>query len=141
MTKNNSKTKKKSIIDVYPTVYGLDVVVANRYTTTKQINKLYETVDHKDFDEDDGTCLAYTQCGYNKATNRPIILVKYCSDTIQKDRDKKLDLINTCAHEAVHVCMRIYSKIREDVYKDDDNELLAYLLGWVTENIYKTWTK
>lgn len=140
MTKNNSKTKKKSIIDVYPTIYDVDIVVANKYTTIKQINKLYETVDHKDFDDDD-TCLAYTQSGYNKVTNRPIILVKYCSDTIQKDKDKKLDLINTCAHEAVHVCMRIYSKTGEEVYKDDHNELLAYLLGWVTENIYKTWTK
>lgn len=139
MTNRNSKTKK-SIIDVYQTIYNVDIVVANKYTTIKQINRLYETVEHKDFEGDD-TALAFTQSGYNKSTNKAIILVKYCSDTIVKNIDKKLDLINTAAHEAVHVCMRIYSKIEEEVYKDDRNELLAYLLGWVTECIYTTWTK
>lgn len=140
MTNRNSKTKK-SIIDVYPTVYNVDIVVANKYTTMKQINKLYETVDHKDFEEADDSVLAFTQPGYNKSTNKAIILVKYCSDSIVKTKDKKVDLINTAAHESVHVCMRIYSKIEEEVYKDDHNELLAYLLGWVTECIYTTWTK
>lgn len=139
MTKRNSKTKK-GIIDVYPTIYDVDIVVANKYTTIKQINKLYETVDHKDF-EDDGVVLAFTQPGYNKSTNKAIILVKYCSDSIDKTKDKKVDLINTAAHESVHVCMIIYSKIEEEVHKDDHNELLAYLLGWVTECIYITWTK
>lgn len=133
-----SKTKK-SIIDVYPTIYNVDIVVANKYTTTKQINKLYMTVDGKDFEDDD--CIAYTDRGYNRKTNKAIVLVRYCRDNNVVGLDKKLELINTCAHEAVHVCMTIYSKIEETVYKDDSNELLAYLLGWVTECIYKTWTK
>ena len=131
---------KKSIIDVYPTIYNVDLVVANKYATTKQINKRYETVNRTDF-IDDLECVAYTDVGYDKKTNRAIILVKYNHCTKNVGIDKKLDLINTCAHEAVHVCMDIYSKIGEGVYKDDSNELLAYLLGWVTECIYKTLTK
>ena len=67
------KNKKKSVIDVYPTIYNVDLVVANKYTTIAQINKHYETVDHKDFLDDDA--LAFTQPGYDKKTNRAIILV------------------------------------------------------------------
>jgi len=139
MLNRNSKTKKKSIIDVYPTVYNVDLVVANKHTTIEQINKRYKTIDDKDFEDDD--CICFTQPGYDRKTNRAIILVKYNHEYDIVGIDKKLDLVNTCAHEGLHVCMRIYSKIGEEVFKDDSNELLAYLLGWVTECIYKTLTK
>lgn len=133
------KTKKKSIIDVYPTIYSIDLVVANRYTTIEQINKRFETVEHKDFTDSD--CIAWTNVGYNKKTKNAVIIVKYCRDSDVVGVNKKYDLINTCSHEAVHACMFIYSKIGEDVYKNDSNELLAYLVGWITECIYKTLTK
>ena len=130
---------KKSRIDVYPTVYNVDLVVANKYTTIKEINRRYETVERKEFVDDD--CIAFTERGYDKKTGKAIILVKYYHPNIVTNIDKKLDLINTCAHEALHVCMTIYSKIGEDVYKNDSNELFAYLIGWVTECIYKTVSK
>ena len=133
------KKSKKSIIDVYPTIYNVDLVVANKYTTIKQINKYYTNVQNEEFEEDNS--IAFTERGYSKKTGKAIILVKYNKENNDTSVDKKLDLINTCAHEAVHVCMDIYSKIGESVYKDDSNELLAYLLGWVTECIYKTLTK
>lgn len=137
-TNNNSKTKK-GIIDVYPTVYNVDLVVANKYTTIAQLNKRYKTVDDKDFEDDE--CICFTQPGYDRKTNRAVVIVKYIHDYNVVGTNKKVDLVNTCAHEATHVCMKIYSKIGEDVYKDDSNELLAYLLGWVTECIYKTLKK
>lgn len=133
------KNKKKSIIDTYSTIYNVDIVVANKYTTIKQINKLYRPVEGDVFEDSD--CIAFTDIGYNRKTNAPVIIVKYVHSRSVVGVDKKIDLINTCAHEAVHVCMTIYSKIGEGVYKDDSNELLAYLVGWVTECIYKTWTK
>ena len=137
-TSNNSKTKK-GIIDVYPTVYNVDLVVANRYVTIAQLNKRYKTADGKDFEDDDYIC--FTQTGYDRKTNKAVIVVRYVHPYNAVGIDKNADLINTCAHEAAHVCMRIYSKIGEEVYKDDSNELLAYLLGWVTECIYKTLKK
>ena len=137
-TSKNSKTKK-SIIDVYPTVYNVDLVVANKYTSIAQLNKRYKTVDGKDFEDDE--CICFTQSGYDKKTNKAVIIVKYIHPYNVVGIDKNADLINTCAHEAVHVCMRIYSKIGEEVYKDDSNESLAYLLGWATECIYKTLKK
>lgn len=133
------KNSKKSIIDVYNTIYNVDIVVANKYTTIEQLNKRYKPLEGDLFEDSD--CIAYTDLGYDRKTNMPVIIVRYVHDNNIVGVDKKTDLINTCAHEAVHVCMRIYSKIGEGVYKDDSNELLAYLTGWVTECIYKTWTK
>ena len=133
------KNNKKSIIDVYPTFYDVDIVVANKYTTIKDINKRYKTVEGSDFEDDNS--IAFTDIGYDRKTDKAVIIVKYNHDSKIKGIDKKVDLINTCAHEALHVCMKIYSKIGEKVYQDDSNELFAYLLGWVAECIYKTLTK
>ena len=136
-TSKNSKTNK-SIIDVYSTIYSVDIVVANRYTTTAQLNKNYCSSNHEDLTDID--CTAYTERALDRKTDKPVIIVKYVKD--QKwCENKKLDLINTAAHEALHVCMEIYSYIGEDVFKNDSNELFAYLIGWITECIYKTWTK
>lgn len=136
-TDKKSKTNK-SIIDVYPTIYNVDLVVANKYTTIEQLNKVYCDINNEDLTDD--TSIAYTERGYNRKTNRPVIIVRYVKSAKWVE-DKKTDLVNTAAHEALHVCMNIYSKIEEDVYKNDSNELFAYLIGWVTECIYKTWTK
>lgn len=143
--KNNkdSKTSKhsrtnKAIVDIYETIYDIDIVVANRYTTVEQLNKTYCTINHEDLTDTDA--VAYTECVYDRNTDKACIIVRYVHDS-KHAKDKKLDLINTAAHEALHVCMDIYSKIGEDVYKNDSNELFAYLIGWITECIYKTWTK
>ena len=133
---------KKKYIDIYPTIYRVDLVVANEAVTLKDLQKKYTYVDGTELDENiTADCIASTSTCRDKETGKYIILVKYVADTKVKGIDKKLDLLDTAAHEATHVCMRIYSKIGEDVYKDDSNELLAYLLGWATECIYKTLKK
>lgn len=137
-TDKKSKTNK-SIIDVYKTFYNVDLVVVNKYTTIKQLNKVYCDIEHNDF-EDDDVCIAYTVRGYDRKTDRPVIIVRYVRQS-KWSEDQKSDLINTAAHEALHVCMDIYSKIGEKIFEQDSNELFAYLIGWVTECIYKTWTK
>lgn len=137
--KTNRKSKtNKSIIDTYETIYNVDLVVANRYTTIDQLNKTYCNVNQEDLT--DCESIAYTEIGYNRKTNKPVVIVRYVKNC-EWPVDKKLDLINTAAHEALHVCMDIYTKIGEKVYEQDSNELFAYLVGWVTECIYKTWTK
>ena len=137
--KTNKKSKTdKSIIDVYSTIYNVDLVVANKYTTIKQLNKVYCNIEHNDLEDDD--CVAYTERGYDRKTDKPVIIVRYVRQSKWAE-DQKSDLINTAAHEALHVCMDIYSKIGEKIFEQDSNELFAYLIGWVTECIYKTWTK
>lgn len=136
-TNRNSKTKK-SIIDIYETIYDVDIVVANEYTTIDQLNKKYCSIDGSDLTDQD--CTAFTQKCYNRTTNKASIIIKYCG-TPEHVQDKKSYIINTAAHEALHACMYIYSRIGEDVYKSDSNELFAYLIGWLTERIYNTFTK
>ena len=47
--KTNRKSKtNKSIIDTYETIYNVDLVVANRYTTIDQLNKTYCNVNQED---------------------------------------------------------------------------------------------
>jgi len=41
------------------------------------------------------------------------------------------------AHEALHVCSYVFQGI-DAKYNRDDDETLAYLLGWVVEQIHKT---
>lgn len=132
--KNNKK-----YIDTYSTIYGVDLVVANKNVTLKDLQNKYTYSDDRELDDID--CIASTSYCKNKNTNRYTILVRYNHDSKVKGIDKRLDFINTCSHEATHVVMAIYHYINEKIFPEDSNELLANLVGWATECIYKTWTK
>lgn len=134
------KTNKK-YIDTYKTIYGVDLVVASKNVTTKDLQKKYTCSNGEELKEDNDNYTASTTCCQDKYTGRYVILVQYYRDSPVKGVDKKLDFINTCSHEATHVAMDIYSYIGEKVFPEDSNELLANLIGWATECIYKTWTK
>jgi len=128
-------------IDVYKTIYNVDLVVANKDVTIKDIQKKYVNPNDSEYTEDDD-CIAYTSAPLkDRKTNQPVILIRYCRDSKITNIDKRLDFINTIGHEAIHAAMFIYSKIGEKVFVDDSNELLSYLVGWIAECIYKTWTK
>lgn len=131
----------KKHIDIYKTIYNLDIIVANKYVTMKDLNKTYKHIDDSDLTEDDDSNIATTYLCKNRNTNDSCILVKYHRDYKNKNVNKRLELVNTASHEAIHVVMAIYDFIGEKVYPGDNNELLAYLTGWVTKCIYDTWTK
>lgn len=132
--------KKKGIIDTYETIYSVDLVVAGSNTTLEQLKKLYTYADGEELDEGilDG-CGTTSRCR-RKSDDKYVILVKYSRNSNIKNIDKKLDRINTIAHEAGHVVLDIYDFIGQDVYTGS-SELFCYLLGWVTECIYKTLQK
>lgn len=127
-------------IDTYKTIYSVDLVVANKDVTLKDLQKKYSTHDDNPLPELED-CIACTIYGKNKETGRYTIIVKYNRDSKIKGVNKRLDLVNTAAHEATHVVMAIYDQIGEKVFPQDSNELLSCLIGWATECIYKTWTK
>lgn len=131
----------KKHIDTYSTVYGVDIVIANKAVTLKDLQKLYTYSDNVELDQDIMTDIASTSTCRNRKTNRYCILVKFNSNSIIKGQDKKLFLINTVSHEALHVAMDLYSFSGDKVNPRDSNEHLAYLVGWITEIIYKTFTK
>lgn len=133
-------TKRNKHIDTYKTVYGVDLVVANKYVTLEDLKKKYTKPDGEELDDNYLDSIAITGKCLDKKTNRSVSLVVLCNSNKDKEIDKKLDLINTAAHEAAHVCLDIYQYIAE--YNIiESQEPFCYLLGWATANIYKTWTK
>lgn len=128
-------------IDTYSTIYNVDIAVANKEVTFKDLQKKYKYPDDSELVENDDNPIAYAERLVDKNTGHAVILIKYCRDNDVKGVDKRADFINTIAHEATHAAMYIYSKIGEKVFVDDSNELLSYLIGWISECIYKTWTK
>lgn len=132
----DSKTNKARI-DIYSTIYDIDLVVANKYTNIEELKKDYiysDGVEIEDFPEYTAT----TSTVRNRHTGRYCVLVRYHRDSKDKSLDKHLDLINTAAHEAYHVMMDIFEACSIKVtYEEQENP--AYFIGWATTCILKTW--
>lgn len=133
MKKNN-----KAIINTYKTIYSVDIVVANKYTTLEQLQKLYCYYDNVELDKDIldgvGSC---SRCR-RKSDKHPIALIKWNADIpYYKVEDKKAYMINTMSHEALHAAIDIYEYMGQNI-TFDSTEPLAYLVGWITECIYNT---
>lgn len=129
--KNNNKAR----IDVYDTIYDIDLVVANKYVSIEDICKDYIYSNGEEI-EDFPNYTATTCTVKNKHTKRCCILVRYHKAPSDKSLDEFLDIINTAAHEAFHVMDGIYEACSIE-YKESENP--AYFIGWITECILKTW--
>lgn len=133
---------KKKYIDTYNTIYDVDIVIVNKNVTLKELRKTYCYSNGEELDDSMKSGVATTCRCKNKKTNRYCSLIVYNHDSTFKDADKRADLINTAAHEALHSALDIYSYIGEEsINPNNPNETLTYFVGWITEKIYKTWTK
>ena len=129
-----------SYIDIYETMYNVDLVVANKYTTIEQLNKEYSFSDDTDINKEILEGCASTCTCKRRSTGKYVLLVKFNRISKIKGIDKKSDLINTCSHEACHVALHIYEYIGAEV-SITNQEPYCYLTAWITECIYKTITK
>lgn len=131
---------KKSIIDTYETMYFIDIVVANQYSSLEELKELYTYSDGSELDNRilDGVCTTST-CK-RKSDNKNISLVKYNKQTAIKGLDKHADMVNTIAHESGHVVLDIYEYISQNICNCSP-EPFCYLLGYVAECLYKTFNK
>lgn len=137
---SNSKTKKKSRIDTYETIYYVDLVVANEYTTLEELKKLYIYSDGVELDGQIMENVACTATIIRKSDSKDCVLVKFNGYKGVKCVNKNTDIHNTIAHEAGHVCMDIYDHMHQSICPCSQ-EPFCYLLGWVTQCIYKTLKK
>lgn len=129
--------KNKARIDVYNTIFDIDLVVANKYVDIEEIRKDYVYSDGVEID-DFPNYTATTSTVRNKHTNRCAILVRFHKFSSDKSLNKQLDLFNTAAHEAYHVMADIYESCSiKFTYEDTENP--AYFIGWITACILKTW--
>lgn len=130
------KNKKARIDTYYCNIYGVYLVVANRYADIKDLQKLYRYANGEELDNPTDS-ISTTYLCKRKSDNALVLLVKYNRDSLVKSVDKTLDFINTCSHEATHVALDIYESISQNVCFCTP-EPFCYLVGWVTECIYKT---
>jgi hypothetical protein len=141
MKSNNSKTSK-SIIDTYTSIYPVELVVANQYTTLEELQKLYTYIDETELDDQitsEDSNATVTQV-YRKSDHKACCLVKYNNNKCSKFTNKREHYISTIAHEAGHVTLDIYEYINQNIC-NCSSEPFCYLLGWVTQCIYRTLTK
>lgn len=134
------KKQKKAIIDTYETLYGIDIVVANRQVNLERLQKLYTYPDGVVLDDFIIDSLATTAAVKRISDNKTCILIKDNKDSDVKSIDKKLDHINTIAHESLHAVLDIYDIIQQKVCTCTQ-EPMCYLIGYIAECVYKTLTK
>ena len=130
----------KSIIDTYTTIYFVDIVVANKYTTLDELKELYTYSDGVELDDAVMNSMCTTSTCIRKSDNKSVVLIKYNKDSDIKGINKTLDLINTVCHESGHAVLDIYEHMNQNVC-NCSSEPFCYLLGYVAECVYKTLTK
>ena len=134
------KKQKKAIIDTYETLYDIDIVVANRQVSLDKLRKLYTYGDGVMLDDFIADGLSTTAVVKRISDNKTCILIKDNKDTDVKSIDKKLDHINTIAHESLHAVLDIYNIIDQKICTCSQ-EPMCYLIGYIAECVYKTLTK
>ena len=134
------KKQKKAIIDTYETLYDIDIVVANRQVSLDKLRKLYTYGDGVMLDDFIADGLSTTAVVKRISDNKTCILIKDNKDTDVKSIDKKLDHINTIAHESLHAVLDIYDIIDQKVCSCS-SEPMCYLIGYIAQCAYKTLTK
>lgn len=130
---------KNKHIDTFETIYGVDVVIANKLVTVEDLRKLYvysDGAELEDYNYEAVTCTCK-----NKETGRFVILVWYRDMRLIKGESARMRYINAAAHEAFHVVNDLMDFSSEKIDPKNSNEFMAYMTGYFTERIYNTWTK
>lgn len=129
-------------IDIYPTMYGLDLAVCNTKCSNNDIKKLFVKLSKEELTDNDlnGDCKGYTINLLSRKDYTPTALVKILNTEGKTKKERDIDLLNTITHEATHVLLDTYSKMNENISLDYQ-EPAAYYMGWIVGNIYKTYFK
>lgn len=131
----------KKHIETFETIYGVDIIVANKYVTLDELRDIMTYADGYELEEEPSEYEAYTSTCKYKSTGRYCILVRHIKTTPFKDEKMRNRLINCAAHEALHVMINLQAYSNQKIDVKDSCEYLAYFMGWMTERIYDTWTK
>lgn len=131
-------------IDIYETMYDVNIAVCNRKCTDKDIINNFLTSDGKEITEEylstKPTTSAYTFRAIDKRNKYATFVVRILNVFGNTKLEKDTDLINTIAHEAMHVVLDTFNKMNE-VVSVHVQEPYAYYIGWLCECIYKSYKK
>nr|DAJ24332.1 MAG TPA: peptidase [Caudoviricetes sp.] len=131
-------------IDIYETMYDVNIAVCNRKCTDKDIINNFLTSDGKEITEEylstKPTTSAYTFRAIDKRNKYATFVVRILNVFGNTKLEKDTDLINTIAHEAMHIVLDTFDKMNE-VISVHVQEPYAYYIGWICECIYKSYKK
>lgn len=131
-------------IDIYETMYDVNIAVCNRKCTDKDIINNFLTSDGKEITEEylstKPTTSAYTFRAIDKRNKYATFVVRILNTYGKTKLERDTDLINTIAHEAMHIVLDTFDKINE-VVSVHVQEPYAYYIVWICECIYKSYKK
>lgn len=131
-------------IDIYETMYDVNIAVCNRKCTDKDIINNFLTSDGKEITEEylstKPTTSEYTFRAIDKRNKYATFVVRILNVFGNTKLEKDTDLINTIAHEAMHIVLDTFDKIGE-IVSVHVQEPYAYYIGWICECIYKSYKK
>ena len=131
-------------IDIYETMYDVNIAVCNRKCTDKDIINNFLTSDGKEITEEylstKPTISAYTFRAIDKRNKYATFVVRILNVFGNTKLEKDADLINTIAHEAMHIVLDTFDKIGE-IISVHVQEPYAYYIGLICECIYKSYKK
>lgn len=129
--------KDKSRIDVYNTIYNVDIVVANKYTKLEQLQQDYCFSNDEELNEDILNPCATCSICKNKHTNMSCCLIKDNHNLDVKNIDKFLDTIETIAHESMHAFIDIYNYV-DAAAQYNNPEPDCYFIAYIARCVAKT---
>ena len=131
-------------IDIYETMYDVNIAVCNRKCTDEDIINNFLTSDGKEITEEylstKPTTSAYTFRAIDKRNKYATFVVRILNTYGKTKLERDTDLINTIAHEAMHVVLDTFNKM-DEVVSVHVQEPYAYYIGWICECIYKSYKK
>lgn len=131
-------------IYIYETMYDVNIAVCNRKCTDKDIINNFLTSDGKEITEEylstKPTTSAYTFRAIDKRNKYATFVVRILNVFGNTKLEKDTDLINTIAHEAMHIVLDTFDKMGE-IVSVHVQEPYAYYIGWICECIYKSYKK
>lgn len=106
-------------IDIYETMYDVNIAVCNIKCTDKDIINNFLTSDGKEITEEylstKPTTSAYTFRAIDKRNKYATFVVRILNVFGNTKLEKDTDLINTIAHEAMHIVLDTFDKMGEIV--------------------------
>lgn len=131
-------------IDIYETMYDVNIAVCNRKCTDKDIINNFLTSDGKEITEEylstKPTTSAYIFRAIDKRNKYATFVVRILNVFGNTKLEKDTDLINTIAHEAMYIVLDTFDKMGE-IVSVHVQEPYAYYIGWICECIYKSYKK
>lgn len=131
-------------IDIYETMYDVDIAVCNKKCTDKDIINNFYNIDGSDITEEDlsikPTTSGYTIKSINKNNRRITFVVRILRSFGSTKLERDADLLNTISHEAMHIVLFTYDKM-DEIVSVHVQEPYAYYIGWLCSCIYKSYKK